>query len=248
MKNFKSWYYYFLGNADHFDLLNFHRKASLDENEKKLITSSIQQFQKGENSEGKHLLRHAKKYNVPEYVDTIKLFIKEEQAHALLLGKFMEIEDIPKIKSHWLDGAFRKARNLMGLELSVTVLVTAEIVAAAYYPGLKNASSSGLLKQICNRIIKDEGKHLDFQAYTLAHIDKKSLYISRKLKFIVHKLFLAGTLLLVWHYHHDVLKAGKYSFNTFAESCFKIFDRVYQLKETYRRALSTKTHEKVAAG
>ena len=33
MKNFKSWYYYFLGNADHLDLLNFHSKANLTNQE-----------------------------------------------------------------------------------------------------------------------------------------------------------------------------------------------------------------------
>ena len=245
MKDFRSWYYYFLGNADHFDHLNFHSKANLTAQEKKCITSSIQQFQKGENSEGKHLLQHAKKYNEPDYIDTIKLFIKEEQTHALLLGKFMEIEEIPKIKKHWLDNAFRKIRNLLGLELSITVLVTAEIVAAAYYVGLKNATSSGLLKQICNRVVKDEDKHLEFQAYTLAHINQNSLYLTRKLKTIGHQLFLSGTLLLVWYYHRQVLKAGQYRFTTFCRHCFEIFNKVHQLKEVYWKALEKRDHDRV---
>ncbi|MDN5211167.1 ferritin-like domain-containing protein [Fulvivirgaceae bacterium BMA12] len=246
MNDFKSWYYYFLGNADHFDHINFHSIAGLGKAEKKLITSSIQQFQKGENSEGKHLLNHAKRYYEPAYVDTIKLFIREEQTHALLLGRFMEIAHIPKIKKHWLDSAFRKIRNMMGLELSITVLVTAEIVAASYYSGLKKATSSGLLKQICNRIMKDEDKHLEFQAYTLAHINKNSSEGLKQLKLLGHRLFLAGTLLLVWYYHGKVLKAGKYRFDTFTQHCFKTFERVYALKASYGRALVKQGQGKIA--
>ena len=192
------------------------------------------------------MLDHAKKYNESSYVDTIKLFIKEEQTHALLLGKFMEMEYIPKIKKHWLDSAFRKIRNLMGLELSITVLVTAEIVAATYYSGLKEATSSGLLKQICNRIMKDEDKHLEFQAYTLARINKNNPESFEKLKFLGHKLFLAGTLLLVWHYHGKVLEAGNYRFITFTEHCFKTFRRVYELKAVYDQVLAKESQGKIA--
>lgn len=237
MHDFKKWYYYFLGNLDHMELVNFHTAPCLQEEEKKLIWSSIQQFQKGENSEGKHLIHHAKNYQQDDYVAAIKLFIKEEQMHAQLLGLFMKMEGIPKIKKHWIDSGFRWIRNLMGLELSITVLVTAEIIAAVYYRGLKGATKSGLLAQICNRLLKDEEKHLEFQAYAIAHINRHAVFITRLIKKWLHLALLIFTMILVWQYHKNVLKKGGFNFLKFSKTGVGIFDQLHTDKETYWRNL-----------
>ncbi len=233
MNDFKKWYYYFKGNLDHLDLINFHTAPCLTSYEKNIIWSSIQQFQKGENSEGKHLIQHAKNYNNENYLDTIKLFIKEEQMHARLLGEFMAIEKIPKIRSHWIDSGFRWIRNLMGLELSVTVLVTAEIIAAVYYQGLKAATNSGLLVQICNRLLKDETKHLEFQAYTIAHINQYKGYLHRSIKKYLHLGLVLATLLLVWLQHQKVLTNGGFGLTSFFKAGIDIFLQLHKDKETF---------------
>ncbi len=51
--DFEIWENYFLKNKDHFSEIDWQAEDQLTKDEKKKITSSIQQFQKGENSEGK---------------------------------------------------------------------------------------------------------------------------------------------------------------------------------------------------
>ena len=61
--------------------------------EREVIASSVQDFQAGESSEGRHLLQYAKTYSEQtgdfEYVEAIRLFIAEEQRHARDLAHFL---------------------------------------------------------------------------------------------------------------------------------------------------------------
>src|ERR1700737_1503652 len=114
--NFTSWKRHFEENQSHFSNLDWKTMDILSDGEKNIIADSIAQFQKGENSEGKHLFNHAKKYRDPAYLECIKLFIREEQMHARVLGRFMEMNKIPKIKKHWVDDIFRSLRKIAGME------------------------------------------------------------------------------------------------------------------------------------
>jgi len=223
--NFSIWYEYFRANQDHFAQIDWKENASLTLDEKSTITSSIRQFQRGEHSEGKHFLQYAKSMKDQSYIQALQLFIKEEQDHAAVLGKFMDIHGIEKLKKDWLDNTFRWLRKLAGLECTITVLLTAEIIAMVYYKALDSATSSNLLQQICRQIVIDEEMHLRFQTFAL-HIlyhrkSKFSVFLSR----IFHKVLMFGTIVLVWIYHAKVLNAGSYKFFSFFRSVFNEFKR-----------------------
>ena len=108
-------------------------------------------------------------------METVKIFIKEEQDHALVLGQFMDMHSIEKIRKDGLDNIFRFLRKLAGLEGTVTVLLTAEIISMIYYQALRNATSSRTLRQICRQILIDEEMHLRFQSFTLSMIYYQAL-------------------------------------------------------------------------
>ena len=122
--NFKGWKNYFLQNQDHFVNLDFSVSDQLTEDEKSMMYSSLQQFQRGESSEGKHFFAFAKKFPDPDYIDCARLFIREEQTHARVLGEFMDKNHIARISHHWVDEVFRWLRKSGGIANSVTVLVT----------------------------------------------------------------------------------------------------------------------------
>jgi len=221
--DFSYWKNYFKLNSDHFKNIDWRQNHRLTQKEKKIVSSSLQQFQKGEQSEGKHFFSFAKTFPDPLYLETIRLFIREEQTHAFVLGKFMDMQRIPRIKNHWVDNIFRWLRKLADLENTVTVLITAEIIAKIYYKALKNATGSILLKQLCDQILNDEDQHIAFQSYTL------NLFYSRKGKIrkffnrAWHQLLMLGTICIVWFGHRDVLKAGSYSFATFFMETMLVF-------------------------
>ena len=140
--NFLLWDQYFRVNQDHFDHLDWTNTRPLTGKEKDTISSSIRQFQRGEHSEGKHFLRFAKSLEDESYMKALEIFIKEEQDHAAVLGRFMDIQQIQKLAKDRLDNIFRWLRKLAGLEGTVTVLLTAEIISMVYYKALRLATHS----------------------------------------------------------------------------------------------------------
>lgn len=217
------WKNYFISNKDHFEDIDWNKIDLLIPQEKEMITSSIQQFQKGEQSEGKHFFSFAKTFPDPRYLEVIRLFIREEQTHAFVLGKFMELKGIPRIKSHWVDSVFRWLRKLADLENTVIVLLTAEIIAKVYYKALKNATGSLLLDKICEQILRDEDQHIAFQSYTLQLFFKKKNRFRKFFNRIFHQLLMLGTICVVWVTHRRVLKGGGYSFSSFFMETMLVF-------------------------
>lgn len=247
---FKTWKEYFELNQTHFAHISFSKTDLFCVQEQKLYTSSLQQFQRGEHSEGKHLLRYAQQYGDPCYTEAIKLFIKEEQNHALVLGRFLDKHGIPRIKDHWVDGVFRFMRQLSGIENTITVLLVAEIISKVYYRALQKATSSELLQAICEQILKDEEKHLHFQCTTLKIMQSDSNKISKFLKAVYIKTVLTGTIVVVWKYHHIVLKNGGHSFLSFYRQNHQILTELLEMIKGQKEippALSTIRNELLIA-
>jgi 1,2-phenylacetyl-CoA epoxidase catalytic subunit len=191
----------------------------LTEKERRTITPSIQQFQLGEGSRGQRLLergqKHARAVNDPLFAGSLDIFIKEEQQHSRYLAAFMESQQIPLVERHWVDTVFRRLRGLAGLELSLTVLVTAEFIAVPYYRALRGATGSPILRLICTRILEDEANHLKFQASMLARVAFGRAPAIQRALGELHRLFLWGTIFVVWKEHRAVFSAAGYNFRRF---------------------------------
>lgn len=199
----------------------------LTEKERRTITPSIQQFQLGEGSKGQRLLERGQKYgrivNDSLFAGSLDIFIKEEQQHSRYLAAFMESQSIPLVQKHWVDTIFRKLRGLAGLELSLTVLVTAELIAVAYYRALRGATGSPILKMICTRILEDEASHLKFQASMLARVASARPALFQRAVSETHRHFLLGTILVVWMEHRGVFEAAGYGFRKFKNETLREF-------------------------
>lgn len=236
--NFSDWKQYFLINRDHFDHLDHESPDELTSAEKQLIGSSIAQFQKGELSEGKNLKRRADQYSRSQcdmaYSDTITLFVKEEQRHAMVLAQFMRKHNIPLIRQHWVDDVFKGLRRYLSFELGIIVLLAAEIISSVYYRGLFHATKSVLLRDICSQILRDEELHINFQSFTLRTMNEGR---PRAFQFAVRqvqRLLLMGTIAVVWLHHGRVMKAGGIDLFNFAKRCTLELER--SMNMTYDRA------------
>jgi len=183
--------------------------------ERAAALASLQQFQLGEGAQGRRLLERARAaLRQPEdvdYLEALGLFIREEQRHSRILGRFLAVEGVRCLGRHWVHGAFRAVRALAGLELFLRVLVTAEIIAIPYYTALRDSTGSPLLGAICARILEEEAAHLRFQAFTLARLGSRRPRIARQLARLLHRWFVIATSELVWVEHRFVFRAGGYS-------------------------------------
>ena len=203
------------------DLANSDRAA---------ITSSIQAFQLGESSEGRHLMHYAREWaersGDADYLHAIRALIAEETRHANQLGRFMDLNGIARIERRWTDSAFRRLRNVVGtLEISIGVLVTAEIIAKVYYAALREATQSEVLRTICDQILRDEYKHVEFQTEQLAIMRSNRSAAPLWMTLALHRILFIGTVIVVGWSHRRALARGGYSIRRFWAGCMREFRR-----------------------
>lgn len=110
---------------------------------------------------------------------------------------------------------FRGLRRVLSLEHTLRVLLTAEVVAAVYYRALFNATYSGLLQQLCRRIILDEEMHLNFQCFALRHLSAGRRGVGQWLRRHAYRTLMAGAALAAYAASRPTMRAGGYGLLSF---------------------------------
>jgi len=232
MKTSTDWLHHFHHNKDHFLDMPWHVGRELTVQERRVIARSVQEFQRGESSEGRHFLGYAEAYAAAtgdrDYVAALRLFIAEEQRHARVLARFLAINGIPLVRATFPDRVFRLLRHLLGtLEISVAVLITAEIIAQVYYAALRNATGSVLLRRLCDQILRDEASHVEFQAEQLAKLRARRGRVFYGVTLAAQRALLFGTCLVVWVVHGSVFRAGGQTFREFWRVAWEHFGSAF---------------------
>lgn len=225
----EEWHAYFASHRNVLEAVPWNEGRTLTGDEKLRITSSVREFQLGESSEGRHLNEFARDYsrekNDPFYYETIKFFIREEQRHSQALGRFMEREGISRLPHSFVDSVFRYLRRYAGLELSITVLLMAEIISLVYYRALRAATGAPVLRGTCLELLKDERVHLRFHYERLVILRKNYGSLRLGLLGLFQTVLLSGTCLAVWMNHRKVLST-KGSFTVFWKGTWRIYEAV----------------------
>lgn len=76
-----------------------------------------------------------------------------------MLKRFMQVHAIRTLKQSWTDTVLRTLRKDAGYEASITVLITAELIALFYYRALQVCTQSPVLVAIGKRILEEEAAH-----------------------------------------------------------------------------------------
>ena len=245
MKTALEWRKYYEENARSLLNVPWDLGRELSEEEQKAISSSVQDFQAGESSEGRHLFQYSKNYAEQtgdyEYVEAIRLFIAEEQRHASDLAHFLQINGISLVKTTFTDGIFRRLRQLLGnLEISISVLITAEIIAIVYYTALRDATNSQVLQALCRQILQDEVRHVEFQAERLGILRTNRNWLLLAITNGLQRFLFLGTCLVVWVFHRRVFERSRYSFAGFWKYCWKELNEAFQTSRDVIRIMETR--------
>lgn len=232
MRSSAEWLQHFQENRHSLLDIPWHTGPELTARDRRALGRSLQEFQRGESSEGHHFLGYAERYAVRTgdraYVLALKLFIAEEQRHARALGRFLRLNGIPLVASTWSDRAFRLLRHLLGtLEISIAVLVTAEIIAEVYYAALRAASGSVVLQRLCEQILRDEAGHVEFQADQLARLRAGRGPVLSALTLAGQRALFLGACLVVWVVHHRAFRAGGWDSVRFWRAAWSRFGRAF---------------------
>lgn len=186
------------------------------------LLPSLRAWQKGETSDGKHLLAaaegYAKKIKDPAYLKAIVLFIKEEQKHGANLGLFLDKIKVPRKKFDLGDALFRRVRYLFSsMEIWTVTVLTVESAAQLFYQALKNGTQNQLLQDICNDILIDEAYHLRFQQERLWDLLKVKSAWNRQLRLLVYVLFFNVVARVIWLAHGKAFRYGGYGRDRFLD-------------------------------
>ena len=199
------------------------------EAEAAVLGPSLAQFQLGESSDGRHLLRYAREFGERSgdswLGEAMALFIQEENRHSQWLAEFLKAQGFPLLRRCWSDAVFRVLRKMLGFGLMVAVLVCAEIVAVPYYTAVREMTASGWLRTICARLLQDEAMHLRFQATNLGAVWRRWKFLRAFRR--CHKALMAGICFVVWMEHGEVLRRGGYTRLTFLTRCLELLDEVH---------------------
>ena len=222
---------YFEANQGRYADLAWDDPHQLTAPELRAVRASLQTFQRGESSEGHFLYARAKRLGDADYLAAMRLFIKEEQTHAAVLGRFLDQQGIARLKGHWLDNIFRGLRRVLSLEHTLRVLLAAEVVAAVYYRALYQATSSGLLQQISRRIVLDEEMHLVFQCATLRQLAAGRNWAGAWLYRQAYRALMAGAALAAYATARPLLQAGGYQLGSFLAAVAGEYLRVERMQQ-----------------
>lgn len=126
------------------------------------LIRSIQRFQAGEDGDGASLIAAADRAGDPVYAAAVRLFVAEEQSHAVRLANVLRYAGADTIGGHWTDTVFVLIRRAGGLRLELLTLMLAEVVALRYYRALRDGSGDDYVGDVAGRILADEERHVPF--------------------------------------------------------------------------------------
>ncbi|RZJ72997.1 hypothetical protein [Flavobacterium sp.] len=213
------WTNHFTHNATQ-ERIDWTIEPKLSSGQRARILKSLQAWQLGETSDGAHLIAASKKYAHQQgdyiYPIAVELFIKEEQKHGNNLGKYLDLIGEKRVSKDWGDSLFRKIRYFnTSMELWTLAVITVESAAQLFYQSLKDATGCELLKQICDDILIDEERHIDFQAERMLAIYRTHHWSIKPVAFAVYRTFFFSTATIVWFGHQKVLSVGSPTFGQY---------------------------------
>jgi hypothetical protein len=194
------------------------------------VASSISHFQLGESGEGSFLLAKARRsYSEDaDYCAALDLFIKEEQEHARLLAQLVHRFDGRLIKRHWTHTLFRLLRRALGATFEIQVLVIAELVGTSYYRLLRRRMADPVIAQVCDLLLRDEARHIEFHRDRFAADQCAWLPLERAVWATQFQVIFLGAATVAWMDHGRALRAMGGNRREFLEEargeCIRLLD------------------------
>lgn len=194
------------------------------------IASSLSHFQLGESGEGSFLLAKARRsYSEDaDYCAALDLFIREEQEHARLLARLVRRFDGRLVTRHWTHSLFRLLRRALGATFEIQVLVIAELVGTSYYRLLRRHMADPVVSQVCDLLLRDEARHVEFHRDRFAADQRAWLPLERAVWAAQFQVLFLGAATVAWLDHGPALRAVGGSRRAFLDEargeCIRLLD------------------------
>lgn len=203
------WVSYFKRNRQREWDIPWHDNPAIQPGAWRRIAGSIADFQRGESSEARDYMAKSRRFagitRDQAFHEASVLFVAEENEHAALLLRFMQLAGIEPKQAVWSDGVFRRLRARADLGWKCRTLVVAEFVAQEYYPQLRGIGDHPVLRRVCDKLIADEVAHIRFQVERIAAVESGLPEWRRRWRDAAQGVVLIGATLVVFAGHRGVL-------------------------------------------
>lgn len=221
----KYWRDYFEENRKLRPTLKLPYEIVLDEVVHEPLLRSLQRFQLGETGDGHHLRKFAKRIGDRDYIQSIDLFVREEQHHAQILGQVILAMNGTLLNWHWSDIAFVILRRVLHLKTELLILLIAEVIGKCFYKCVADKINNENLEEVFSLIVLDEILHIEFHTEFLADNLKSYPWAVRHTVHYVWCLVFYTACFAFVSDHKSALAALNVSTGEFIETCSKIFFR-----------------------
>ncbi|MDQ1491212.1 MAG: hypothetical protein QOJ23_3726 [Actinomycetota bacterium] len=208
LEDSSTWLAHFERNRLHRPEPDWHRSTPFPAPVTVPLARSLAHFQLGESGEGTTLLTEARRTwaDDPDYVAALKLFVAEEQEHARLLEHLVARFGGTLVTTHWTHRCFRTLRRALGVGFEIQMLLIAEIIGTAYYRLLRS-TGDGVLRQVCELMLRDETPHLRVHADRVVISQVGWPRARRALWTAQFRLLLRAAVTAAWVDHRRALRA-----------------------------------------
>ena len=222
---------YFQANRARFADLAWDDPHQLSPTQKRVLSASLQAFQRGAGTGSGHLLTLAEQLGDADYAAATQSYVQEAEAHADVLGPVMDRQGIARIPASRLPRAFWGLGRRAGLGHLARLLLAAEVVATVYYRALYQATFSGLLQQICRRVLLDKEMHLLYHCLAGRQLSPRRNWLSAWFWRQFYRGFMAGTALIFYVTRRRALRAGGYNLGRFCAAIATEYARAEALQQ-----------------
>jgi hypothetical protein len=218
-------------------MIPWEAEVKLPADARAAIANSVAEFQRGESSEAQNYLGKSALFSGrtgdPAFHAASILFVREENGHAALLLRFMQLAGIPRRRSTPGDGVFRWLRSFGDTGWASRVLIIAELIAQEYYPCLRAATGHPALMRICDKIIFDEEAHIRFQVERIVRVEAALGARTIGLRDALLPILMRGTAVVVYFGHRRVI-ASRMGFQEFVAAVVTRCERAIEAMRALR--------------
>lgn len=235
------WVAYFQRNARSVTAEDFKAPANpeMPPAVRSALAGSLPAWQLGETSDGRHLRaaarQYARRHDDPRFLDAVDLFIREEQRHGAALGDWLDRVGMPRKTRDLGDGLFRLCRYAIpNYAVWASVVVMVEAMAEIYYAAVRRLTPCLRLQSECDRILRDEVRHIQFQCEHLALTRRNLPRGGRWMLRAAEAAFYAVVCATVWVGHGRLLRLAGISAGAFVRAAAAKFRHVQTLMDPDR--------------
>ncbi len=172
----------------------------------------------------------------PAFVQSLRLFVKEQQYHATLLRDAAGARKTPSWRSRWTEATVNGLRRTFTLRFELAILMLNQLVAVTLSRLVLAATTDAALRAIAEQLLHDARRHVAFHSERLTTEFVDFNFVRRNLRRWRLRLMCFAALVIAAVQYRRLFRAAGTSPVTFLQSGWTSFNHVLERMVPYRRA------------